>query len=77
MAHIGGLRSSPAQDRLAGYRRALKEHKTKYRAEYVAKCESSDELGNKTGYDAMMQLLHLPTPPAQPSASTTPLRLAP
>jgi LacI family transcriptional regulator len=63
VAHIGGLRSSPAEDRLAGYRRALKEHKIKYRAEYVAKCESSDELGNKTGYEAMMKLLSLPNLP--------------
>ena len=63
VAHIGGLRTSTAEDRFAGYRRALKNNKVKYRAEYVAKCESSDELGNKTGYDAMMELLKLANPP--------------
>jgi LacI family transcriptional regulator len=65
IAHIGGKNTSPAFDRLRGYRKALAAAGLPDREEYIVAYEKTEESGDKVGYQAMRQLLHLsPRPDA-------------
>jgi len=60
IAHISGpLTSTPGKERAAGFARALKAHKIKEDSNYFVESDFT-VLG---GYQAMMSLLSLPTPP--------------
>lgn len=65
IAHISGHKVSTANDRLEGYRRALKRHKIPYAAKYVVHRSLGDKAGDESGKLAMEKLLALnPRPDA-------------
>ena len=57
IAHIRGPEISTGLGRLAGYRAALAKHGMEYLPEYVLMGQTSDDLGDVTGYEAMRKLL--------------------
>ncbi|WP_263367774.1 LacI family DNA-binding transcriptional regulator [Edaphobacter bradus] len=57
IAHIGGKHTSPAFDRLRGYRTVLAEKGLPEKPEYVVLCERTEEAGDKAGFQAMKELL--------------------
>jgi LacI family transcriptional regulator len=59
IAHIGGKSTSPAVDRLFGYRKALAEMKLKVPEEYVLIRDRIEETGDAVGFEAMRELLRL------------------
>jgi LacI family transcriptional regulator len=59
IAHIGSKHTSPAFDRLRGYRSALGEHELRADDKYVVLRERVEEFGDKAGYEAMQELLRL------------------
>jgi LacI family transcriptional regulator len=63
IAHIAGQNSSPAYERLRGFRNTMTEHRLPVFEEYVIVCDHTEESGDKTGYDAMKRLLALPERP--------------
>jgi LacI family transcriptional regulator len=65
IAHIGGKNTSPAFDRLRGYRKALTAAGIEVHEPYIVSFEKTEESGDKVGYQAMRQLLRLsPRPDA-------------
>src|ERR1700712_5428586 len=65
IAHIGGQNTSPAFDRMRGYRNMLAEHRIIVPPEYVAQRDRFDETGDIAGFQAMQELLKLdPRPDA-------------
>jgi len=59
IAHIGGLRISPALGRLAGYKHVLAKHGLQVGAEYIGTHEQLDESAHSAGYTTMQRLLAL------------------
>lgn len=57
IAHIRGPEFSTAMGRLAGYKRALANHRLEAPAEYVVVEQTADESGEVSGYEAMKKLL--------------------
>lgn len=57
IAHIGGGKVSTAAGRLAGYRRALRDHKIRLIPDLVINLEHTDQAADTAGADAMRQLL--------------------
>ena len=65
IAHIGGKHSSPALDRLRGYRNQLAEAHLRVPEKYVITRDRMEESADRVGYAAMQQLLKLrPRPDA-------------
>ena len=65
IAHIGGELSSPAQDRMRGYRNALNAAGIAVDEQMVIRRTNFDEQGNLAGAQAMQELLRLnPRPDA-------------
>ena len=63
IAHIGGKGTSPAFDRLRGYRNALHNNNLASPNNYVVAYEKTEESGDTIGFQAMQQLLQLSPPP--------------
>jgi LacI family transcriptional regulator len=63
VAHIAGQNTSPAYERLRGYRNALAEARMPAPEEYVVVCNRLEETGDVAGARAMEQLLKLPERP--------------
>ena len=63
IAHIGGKGTSPAFDRLRGYRNALHNNNLPSPNNYVVAYEKTEESGDTIGFQAMQQLLQLSPPP--------------
>ena len=63
IAHIGGKNTSPSFDRLRGYRNALAESKLAVPENYIVVRERVEESGDKVGFQAMQELLNLPSRP--------------
>jgi len=63
IAHIAGQNTSPAHDRLRGYRNVLSEHRLPAPENFVVPCEHMEEAGVATGHKAMQQLLKLDVRP--------------
>ena len=64
IAHIAGRNTSPSYERLRGFRNIMMERQLPVREEYVVVCDAHmEERGDKTGYEAMQQLLALPERP--------------
>jgi LacI family transcriptional regulator len=59
IAHIGGVRISPAFGRMEGYKQALAKHGQSYRAEYIVAHDRLDESARSAGYHATKKLLAL------------------
>ncbi len=59
IAHIGGKNTSPAFDRLRGYRNVLTEARQTVPESYVVVRERMEESGDKVGFQAMQELLKL------------------
>ncbi len=59
IAHIAGQNTSPAHDRLRGYRNMLAEYRLPAPENYVVPCDHIEEAGVATGYKAMQKLLKL------------------
>jgi len=59
IAHIGGKNTSPAFDRVRGYRKALEQHRLPAPEEYVVIRERFEETGDVAGFQAMQELLAL------------------
>ena len=59
IAHIGGKSTSPAVDRLFGYRKALAELRLKVPEEYVLVRDRVEETGDRVGFEAMQTLLRV------------------
>jgi LacI family transcriptional regulator len=59
VAHLRGPEVSTALGRLQGYRRALHRHGLSMPTEYIVSPRSSDDAGDRSGYEAMKQLLEL------------------
>jgi len=65
IAHIGGKNSSPAFDRLRGYRNVLIASGLSTPESYVVARERTEESGDQVGFNAMQELLELnPRPDA-------------
>jgi LacI family transcriptional regulator len=65
IAHIAGQSTSPAHDRLRGYKNVLAEHRLATPDHYVVACDHTEEAGVATGHKAMQKLLKLdPRPDA-------------
>ena len=65
IAHIAGHNTSPAHDRLRGYRKTLADHSLEAPEGYVVVCDHLEAEGVATGRAAMQQLLRLnPRPDA-------------
>ena len=65
IAHIRGPEVSTALGRLEGYRRVLLRHGLAMPPEYIVSPRSSDDAGDRSGYEAMKRLLELrPQPDA-------------
>src|ERR1700722_3608885 len=65
IAHIGGKNTSPAFDRLRGYRNALAESRLLVPESYIVVRERMEERGDMVGFQAMQELLRLePRPDA-------------
>lgn len=63
IAHIGGRAMSPSVERLRGYRETLHRHQMQSPDERIVTLERVEELGDEAGYEAMNELLKLPTRP--------------
>src|SRR5271170_6262967 len=63
IAHIGGKNTSPAHDRLRGYRNALAEHHLPAPEDHVVLRERVEESGDRIGFQAMQELLKLESRP--------------
>jgi LacI family transcriptional regulator len=63
IAHIGGKNTSPAFDRLRGYRNALADHGLQSPENYIVVRERMEESGDTVGFQAMQELLKLPSKP--------------
>jgi LacI family transcriptional regulator len=63
IAHIGGHGTSPAIDRLKGFRNALSTAGIKLPKSYVVTRERFEERGDSAGYRAMQELLAQKHPP--------------
>jgi LacI family transcriptional regulator len=63
IAHIAGKDTSPSFDRLRGYRNALAESKLAAPENYIVVRERMEESGDKVGFQAMQELLKLPSRP--------------
>jgi LacI family transcriptional regulator len=59
LAHIGGPPVSTAAGRVRGFREALAQRRIRVREETVILRELGDDAGDRSGYDAMRQLLQL------------------
>ncbi|HKS83186.1 MAG TPA: LacI family DNA-binding transcriptional regulator [Candidatus Acidoferrales bacterium] len=59
IAHIGGLRISPALGRLAGYKHVLAKHGLTLGPEYIVTHDQLDESAISAGYNATLKLLKL------------------
>jgi LacI family transcriptional regulator len=59
IAHIAGQNTSPAHDRLRGYKNALAEHHLSVPEGYIVPCDLLEESGVATGHKAMQKLLQL------------------
>lgn len=59
IAHIGGLRISPAFGRLAGYKQALAKHELSCGPEYIVTHDRLDESARAAGFHATKKLLAL------------------
>ena len=59
IAHIGGKNTSPAFDRLRGYRNALAANNLPLPRNYVVAYEKTEESGDAVGFQAMQALLKL------------------
>ena len=59
IAHIGGKNTSPAFDRLRGYRNVLTEVRQTVPESYVVVRERMEESGDMVGFQAMQELLKL------------------
>ena len=65
IAHIGGKNTSPAFNRLRGYRSALASASLPAAEDLIVICERTEESGDKAGFQAMQELLRLrPRPDA-------------
>ena len=65
IAHIGGKNTSPASDRLRGYRNAMAEARLEVPEGYVVVRDRVEERGDAEGFEAMGELLRLrPRPDA-------------
>lgn len=63
IAHIAGQNTSPAFDRLRGYRNAMESARLVAPENYVVVCNRLEETGDLAAAKAMQQLLALPEPP--------------
>jgi LacI family transcriptional regulator len=63
VAHIGGKGTSPAFDRLRGYRNALHANNLPSPTNYAVAYEKTEESGDSIGFQAMQHLLQLAPPP--------------
>jgi LacI family transcriptional regulator len=63
IAHIGGKNTSPAFDRLRGYRNVLAENRLPTPEDYIVVCERTEESGDRAGFQAMQELLKLESRP--------------
>jgi LacI family transcriptional regulator len=63
IAHIGGKNTSPSFDRLRGYRNALAESGLSVPESYIVVRERMEEAGDVVGFQAMQELLGLPSRP--------------
>lgn len=63
IAHMRGPEVSTALGRLEGYRRVLSRHGLSMPPAYIVSPRSSDDAGDRSGYEAMKQLLALTPPP--------------
>src|SRR5713101_5669008 len=63
LIEIGGKNTSPAFDRLRGYRNALAESKLPVPENYIVVRERMEESGDKVGFQAMQELLNQPSMP--------------
>lgn len=59
IAHIGGKNTSPAFDRLRGYRNVIAEHQLHAPDSYILLRDRLEESGDKAGFDAMQEFLRL------------------
>jgi LacI family transcriptional regulator len=65
IAHIAGQGTSPAHDRLRGYKKALADYHMEATEDYTVTCDHLESEGVATGRKAMRQLLQLnPRPDA-------------
>ncbi len=63
IAHIGGMLNSPSVDRLRGFEKAMQAAGLSVPPEYVIRRAAMEEGGDRTGFEAMQQLLALPERP--------------
>jgi LacI family transcriptional regulator len=63
IAHISGPATSTALGRRKGYERALHQNRLSVDAKYVITRDHGDEESDRTGYEAMKNLLSLERPP--------------
>jgi LacI family transcriptional regulator len=63
IAHIGGRGMSPSIERLRGYRETLHRHQLESPEERIVSLERVEEMGDEAGYQAMNELLRLPSRP--------------
>lgn len=63
IAHIGGKNTSPSFDRLRGYRNALAESGLTVPERYIIVRERVEESSDVVGFQAMQELLKLPSKP--------------
>jgi LacI family transcriptional regulator len=63
LAHIGGRHSSPARDRLRGFRDTLRRRGLADAAERIVLLQRFEEAGDDAGADAMRRLLNSAEPP--------------
>ena len=63
IAHIGGRSMSPSVERLRGYRDTLRHHQVESPEELIVTRERVEEAGDEAGYQAMQELLALPSRP--------------
>jgi LacI family transcriptional regulator len=63
IAHIGGKNTSPAFDRVRGYRNALAAASLTVPEDFVIACERMEESGDRVGFEAMQKLLRLKRKP--------------
>jgi len=63
IAHLRGPVSSPGNDRLAGYRKALAEEKCAAKDAWISQPFSGDVKSRENGAEMMRQMLALHTPP--------------
>jgi LacI family transcriptional regulator, galactose operon repressor len=59
IAHIGSRNTSPAFNRLQGYRKVMAEHGLTIPEEYILLRDRVEEAGDRVGFEAMRELLEL------------------